>query len=287
MGKVLVIVAVLTCCTGLGIEACSGVALVQSGSVIVGGNEDNDLTDPAMWATAASGTAYGVVYFGLWFDGLGNRLAGWYEMQGVNDQGLYFDLFSVPCTPGVERSTAYDWRGAGYPAPEPIECTMMTTCASVDEALAFLHQRNYATILPCVQVFLVDRSGTAAVYTGIGDVFRTGPGFVVTNFNLAAPSLGGYPDVRYSAATRMIGFDPAPTLDRAAQILRATRLQPKFPDDPGTRYTVIGDLVRGILDVYVGADFTSRARLDLAPLWAEGRARMPLADLAFEVSNLH
>jgi hypothetical protein len=286
MGRNLIVFALLACCAGVGVEACSGVALVQSGSVIVGGNEDNNLTGPEMWATPASPSAYGVVYFGLWFDGLANRASGWYEMQGLNDQGLYFDLFSVPCTPGVERSTAYDWRGPGYPAPEAIECTMMATCATVDEALVFLRSRDYATILPCVQVFLVDRSGVAAVYTGIGDVFRTGSGFVVTNFNLANPSLGEYPDARYSLATRMLGFDHTPTLDRAAQLLRAMRMQPATPDAPGTRYTVIGDLTNEILDVYVDADFTSRARLELAPLWAEGHTHVALSELDFVPSGL-
>lgn len=39
----------------------------------------------------------GAVLFGFRFPAADGRLADWYEMQGVNDQGLYFDLFDTPC----------------------------------------------------------------------------------------------------------------------------------------------------------------------------------------------
>jgi hypothetical protein len=286
MGRVFAIVALLACCAGVGIEACPGVALVGDGAVVAGGNEDNDKTDPAMWATAASGGRYGVAYFGFWFEGLGNRLPGWYEMQGVNDQGLFYDLFSMPCGSDSPVSTGAGWLGLGYPPPEAVECTIMTTCATVEEALAFLHARNYTKIVPCVQVLLVDRAGNAAVYTGDGDVFRTGPGFVVTNFNLMNPSLGEYPCPRHIIASRLIGYDASPTLNRVGQILRAARIEPASPTDGGTRYSVVCDLVNGIADVYVDGDFTSRARLELTPLWTQGLKRMPLTELEFAPSKL-
>jgi hypothetical protein len=284
--RLLAVVVLLACCTSLAAGACTGVALVGDGAAVAGGNEDNDKTHPSMWATAATSTHYGVVYFGFWFVGLGNRMPGWYEMQGVNDQGLFYDLFSMPCTPGVERSTSADWRGPGYPMPEALECTMMATCATVSEALTFLHARAYASILPCVQVLLVDRTGAAAVYTGIGDVFRTRPEFIVTNFNLADPSLGEYPCPRYTLVSRLLGYDATPTLDRAAQLLRATRIESATPAGGGTRYSVVSDLVDGVADVYLDGDFSTRARLALKPLWAAGLERTALTDLTFTLSGL-
>jgi hypothetical protein len=77
--------------------ACTGVVLVGDGHVVVGSNEDNLATGPAMWATAATHSSCGAVYFGFRFPAMGGRFAGWYEMQGANDHGLYFDLFSTPC----------------------------------------------------------------------------------------------------------------------------------------------------------------------------------------------
>ena len=271
------------------VAACSGVVLVGDGAVVVGGNEDNDKINASMWATAATESAHGAVYFGFYFVGLGGRFPGWYEMQGVNDQGLYFDLFSIPCAPGAESAPSPGLPTPGRPAPEALERTMMTTCATVAEALAFLHARNYTRIVPCVQVLLVDRAGNAAVYTGTGDVFRTTPGFVVTNFNLTNPSLGEWPCERYALATRMITWDAGPTLERVAQIMRATRYIPergKTTAEGGTRYTVVCDLVGGVADVYLNADFTLRSRLDLAPLWVTGHDRMLLTELSFVPSEL-
>lgn len=289
MGRVLGAVVLLGCLAAVCAEACTGVALVRDGAVVVGGNEDNDKTDAAMWATAASDSRYGVAYFGFYFVGLGNRLPGWYEMQGVNDQGLFYDLFSMPCAPGTVQPARAAWPEQGLPMPEAIERTMMTTCATVDEALAFLHARDYTKILPCVQVLLVDRAGKAAVYTGVRDVFRTTPGFVVTNFNLANRSLGEWPCERYTLASKMIALDSRPTLDRVGQILRATRYRPSAGSsekEGGTRYSVVCDLVRGIADVYLGGNFSSRARLELADLWTQGHERTPLAELSLAPSGL-
>jgi hypothetical protein len=267
----------------LAAQACSGVALAGPTGVVVGGNEDNNKTNPAVWATAASSGRYGAVYFGFYFVGLGGRAPGWYEMQGVNDQGLFYDLFSMPCGPGDELAAA---SGDIRHTREAVECTMMATCATVEEALAFLHRRSYAELLPCVQVLVADRAGNAAVYTGDGDVFRNGPGLVVTNFNLVHPEFGEYPCVRYASASRLVTWDPTPTLDRVGQVLRAARYIPTPGEQGGPRYAVACDLVNGIADVYLDGDFSSRARLDLARLWVAGLERMPLVDLSFEPSLL-
>lgn len=56
-------------------EACTGVVLVGDGAVVVGGNEDNDKIDASIWATAASESGHGAVYFGFYFPQLANRFA--------------------------------------------------------------------------------------------------------------------------------------------------------------------------------------------------------------------
>lgn len=259
---------------------CTGVALVGDGAVVVGGNEDNDLLNPAMWATAASPERYGALYFGFLFvDALANRRpASWYEMQGINDQGLFFDLFSMPCTPSVVQTSSYRWTSPSYVALEP---EMMATCATVDEALAFLHARGYSSVMLCAQVLLADRTGDVAVYTGTGDVFRTGSGFAVTNFNLVHREYGEWPCWRYNVVTRMVGQDATPTLDRVGQMLKAARIVPQLADAGGTRYSVACDLVHGIVDIYSGWSFASRARLDIAPLCASGSPRVLLSSLSY------
>jgi len=269
------------------VPACSGVAVARDAAVVVGVNEDNSLNGASLWATPATEGRYGALYFGFFFHDLGNRRQTWYEMQGVNDRGLFFDLFSVPAAPGRTPSQPPPVdRPPGYPPPEDIERTMMETCATVQEALAFLHARSYARVLPEVQVLLVDRSGAAAVYTDSGDVFRRDSVFVVTNFNLAAPSRGGYPCERYSLARRMLLGDDSPTAANVGRILRAVRHLPRPGDEGGTRYSLVCDLVNGTMDVYVFGDFSRSARLDLAGYWATGQLRMQLTELDFGPSGL-
>ena len=277
--------ALLVALSGAAAIACSGVALVGEAGVVVGANEDNLKTDASMWATAATDSRYGAVYFGFHFVNLGGRTPGWYEMQGVNDRGLFYDLFSIPCGP---HDTAIDPLAGGPQrrAPEAVERTMMETCSTVEEALAFLEAHDYARLVPCVQTLLVDRAGDAAVYTGEGNVFRKGPALVVTNFNLLHPERGDYPCERYSAASRLAAWDATATLDRAGQILRAARFIPEQGEIGGPRYAVACDLVRGIADVYTDGDFSRRARLDLAPLWQTGLERVLLADLELATCDL-
>ncbi len=285
MKRLLLVGALLALLAPLQAQACSGVALAGPTGSVVGGNEDNTKTDASMWAHAATDSTYGAVYFGFYFVGLGNRLPGWYEMQGVNDQGLFYDLFSMPCGP-EDASVTPTSTGPERRISEAVERTLMETCATVEEALALLHARDYASILPCVQVLLADRAGHAAVYTGDGDVVKRGPGLVVTNFNLVRPALGSYPCERYAAATRLVSWDPSPTLDRVGQVLRAARYIPEPGETGGPRYAVACDLVNNVADVYLDGDFAQRAHLDLAPLFAEGLDRMLLTELTFAASGL-
>ncbi|MEN6368666.1 MAG: hypothetical protein ABFD77_03090 [Thermotogota bacterium] len=84
----------------------------------------------------------------------------------------------------------------------------------------------------------------------------------------------------------MITWDASPTVARVAQILRATSVVPPPDVVGGTLYSVSCDLVAGIIDVYVKADFTRYARLELAPLWADGAERIALTNLTFAPSEL-
>jgi len=258
--------------------ACSGVALFGDGAVVVGGNEDQIgmFTDPRMWATAASAEAHGAVFFGLYFTNLGDRQPGWYEMQGVNDQGLYFDLFATPCPPGGFRPVQhpYWWK------PEPLEQLMLQRCATVKEALSFLNGKYYRQTVPCTQVLLVDRAGNAAVYTDTGVVYRdpASSSFFVTNFDLATPSLGDCPCPRYNMIQDLVDADSEPTVDRVGEVLSAV--------GPWALYSIVADLVGSTVDVYYNTDFSVRARLNVARLFVTGWAVTPLARLTYVPSGL-
>ena len=281
MWKTAVATAVLLLIIVPGALACTGVAIALDGRVVVGGNEDWTRFDAHIWAEAATEDAYGAVYFGYEIRGeFGPRAPYWFEFQGVNDHGLYFDTFGAP--------TAINPRWAGKPScPEHIEILMMRECATVEHAIDLLSSYNLAryrryneTIFRSnMQFFLADRTGTAAVVDGEHVHRIEGSYLVTTNFRLSDPSLGGWPCWRYDLANSMLAADALPTVDRVAEILDATQFRCSEGYASCTRYSVVCDLVRGEGYVYFSGNFDRSAKLDLAEFCRDGLERTPIEDL--------
>ena len=245
--------------------SCTGVVIAREGEVLVGGNEDWVRWDAYLWASAATDRAHGAVYLGYEIRGeWGDRPAFWYEFHGINDRGLYFDSFGAPCV--TPTSTAGNrWRG------EHLMVDAMETCATVEEAVALFEGSNLV-FMRCQQFLFVDRFGTAAVVEGDETVWMDGDAFAVTNFYLSDPSLGGWPCWRYETVDRMLDADATPSPDRIAELLEAA-------SHPSTRYSVVCDLVRGVVRLSYAHDFTRWATLDVAVLCEQGRERVSVQEL--------
>jgi choloylglycine hydrolase len=267
--------------TGFAAAACTGVAIADGTHVVVGGNEDWTRFDAHVWAEAATEGIYGAVYTGYEIRGeFGPRAPYWFEFQGVNSEGLYFDTFGAPTLANP------NWEGR--PAcPAHVEVLMMRQCASVEEAVALLGSYNLAryrhyneTVFRSnMQFFLADRTGTAAVVDGEHVHWMDGGYMVTTNFRLSDPSLGGWPCFRYDLATRMLEENATASIDRVAEILDATQ----FPCSHGyascTRYSAICDLTDGQLALYFDGDFSRSVRLDITHLCDNGLERTAIQDL--------
>jgi hypothetical protein len=279
--RILFLLVVLGAASSLAAEACTGVAIADGERVVVGGNEDWQRFDAHIWAEAGTEDIYGAVYMGYQIRGeFGPRGRYWFEFQGVNSQGLYFDTFGAPTLPNP------NWQGKPT-CREHIEILMMQQCASVEEAVALLNRYNLAryrhyneTIFRSnMQFFLADRTGTAAVVNGEHVHWMVDGHMVTTNFRLSDPSLGGWPCFRYDLANQMLEADATATIDRVAEILDATQ----FPCANGyascTRYSVVCDLVLGECSLYFSGDFDRSIRLDLAELCRDGLERTPIEDL--------
>ena len=80
------------------VAACTGVVISRDGTTVVGVNEDWYRPNAYLWADRALGKAHAVVYFGYEIDDeFGpNDTPYWYEFQGINSAGLFFDSFSAP-----------------------------------------------------------------------------------------------------------------------------------------------------------------------------------------------
>jgi choloylglycine hydrolase len=281
MKQTALVSAILMLAMAPGTLACTGVVIAQGEHVVVGGNEDWTRFDSHVWAEAATEEAHGAVYFGYQIRGeFGPRGRYWFEFQGVNDQGLYFDTFGAP--------TLANPNWSGKPSClEHIEILMMRECATVEEAVALLGSYNLARYLQYdetmfrsnMQFFLADRTGAAAVVDG-GHVHWMEDGyFVTTNFRLSDPSLGGWPCPRYDLATEMLAADASPTVERVAKILDATQYPCSRGYQSCTRYSVVCDLVQGEGHLYFNGDFDRSIRLDLNELCRDGLERAPIEDL--------
>jgi len=271
--------------TAHGALAYTGVAIAGEGHVVVGGNEDWQRPDAHVWAEAATAEAYGVVYFGYQIRGeFGPRAPYWFEFQGVNDQGLYFDTFGAPTVVNPE------W--AGKPScPEHIEILMMRECATVEDAIDLLGSYNLAlyqhyneTVFRSnMQFFLADRTGAAAIVDGEHMHWIEAGRLVTTNFRLSDPSRGGWPCPRYDIATEMLTADASPTVDRVAEILDAVQFSCSRGYQYCTRYSVVCGLVQGQGHLYFNGDFDRSVPLDLAQLCRDGLERTPIEDLFADV----
>lgn len=265
--------------------ACTGVVIAQEGQVVVGGNEDWQRADAYVWAEAATDDAYGAVYFGYQIRGeFGPRVTYWFEFQGVNDQGLYFDTFGAP--------TLANPNWSGKPScPEHIELLMMQTCATVEEAVEILGAYNLARYRTYnewmfrsnMQFFLADRTGTSAVVDGEYVHWMENGYFVTTNFRLSDPSLGGWPCQRYDRATAMLAEDASPTILRISEVLDATQYSCSLGYQYCTRYSIVCDLVLGEGSLYFNGDFTQAVPLDLAQLCRDGFERTSIEDLLLNI----
>ena len=247
--------------------ACTGVVIRGDGHVVAGGNEDWQRWDSFLWADAATAAPHGVVYFGYQVKGeFGpGRPPFWFEFQGINDAGLFFDSFGAPCAGQADEDTMkprFDGR---------IEQLIMRWCSTVEDAVRLMTQydRSY---MSCTQYLLVDRSGAAAVVERGEVVWMTGDTFAVTNFHLSDPSHGNYPCWRYQKAVSMLDEDSSPTVERVAEILDAAHMS-------ATRYSVVCDLTEPTAYVYYAQDFARPIVVDLEPLWAEGSERVALGTL--------
>jgi len=250
--------------------ACTGVVIARQGEVVVGGNEDWVRWDSYMWATAATESVHGVIYFGYEIrDEWGDRPAFWYEFQGINDCGLYFDSFGAPCVTPMS-TLANPWRG------EHLMVDAMEGCESVAEAV-HLFESSDLRFMSCQQFLFVDREGNAAVVEGDETVWMTDGIFAVTNFYLSDPSLGNAPCWRYDGAVSGLAEDATPSCERIAELLEGA-------SHPATRYSVACDLVRGVVRLYYAHNFDRWATIDVAELCETGCDKVSIQPLIADAS---
>ena len=220
--------------------------------MLVGNNEDSKIPYTRVWFIPAEDERFGRVYFG--YD-------NWSPQGGMNDQGLFFDYFSVKkleIKQSVEKPR--------FPGP-PTD-TIMTKCATVEDVLDML-SKYHLDWNPKIQMFVVDKTGDSAIIEGDAVVRNCDAYQVVTNFRLSRVSEDQWPCrwpawscSRYKKAEKQLLETNIPTVEQFRDILNATHRE-SYNVIGSTQYSNIYDLTTGLVYVYYLNDFENKVVFDL------------------------
>ena len=221
-----------------GAYCCTVFTASVGGTVLFGNNEDAPETDSYAWFYPATEAEYGAVYFGF---------GGYYTQGGMNDQGLCFDITTVPelkMRPHPEKLSTLNF---GERA--------LKLCATVEEVVHLVEKYNFSHV-GMAQFLFADKTGDSVIVCPGTDgemktIRKEGVYQVATNFNVTYPNLGGYPCLRYNTAVEMleeIESEEDLTVGYCASILKAV--------SRGTSYSTIYDLRKGIICFFNQSNFS-------------------------------
>ena len=253
-------------------RGCTIFTVSHGDQVFFGGNGDwINFDSNYYWVDPGSTNDYGAIYFGVPDN----------VQQGFNEKGLAYDsngLPLAPVNPHHERKPVY-----GSYASYPIQ--ILRACATVEEVIGWVQTHQWHEAMHD-QLHFADATGDAVVISAgpDGEVAFTrkpaGDGFLVsTNFNLANPMNGSYPCWRYTRAEELLkdidnGDDL--TAGRAVSILDAVHVESVTV---WTVMSVVGDLPRGLVYVYLFHQFDAPIILNVADEIASAPEPGPLRDI--------
>ena len=248
--------------------ACTGFMMSDGENVLVGNNEDSKIPYTRVWYMPAENGWFGRVYFG--YD-------NWYPQGGMNDQGLFFDYFSVPKLKIKQSKEKPRF-------PGPFTDTMMAKCATVGDVLEML-SKYHIEWNPKIQMFVVDKTGDSAIIEGETVVRKRDTYQVVTNFRISRIPEDQRPCEalawscsRYKKAERMLLDSDVPTVDHFRTIIKATH-RSSYNMIGTTQYSNIYNLTNGLIYVYFLHDFDNEIIFNLSKELKKGHHYYDLPSL--------
>jgi hypothetical protein len=240
------------------VSGCTILNVTGCGGTWVAANEDWSTDRFSLRVQPARGAEHGRVLLGV-------DDPERFPFSGLNDQGLFFDLASVPVRrlqPDPAKETC----------DNPIYVRMLASCSDVAEAVEFLARFNVSG-LARHHVMVVDRSGSSAVIEGTpgGQVVirKTGRHQVITNFRLSTADSSATESGRLAVADRMLREMGEPTIDALRSVLSATRSSsPRYP----TVHSSIVDLRDLRLHLYYKGDYDRCVVLEMREVLQRGRS---------------
>jgi len=253
--------------------ACTGFMSYHNGTTLVGNNEDLSLfTEPRLTIIPPSADGYGrVVFYCKWpfpFDTGSYTIFG-----GMNDQGLFFDIYSTPHHTITNPSNKPTYT-------QDIFAYCIRTCATVDEVVAVFN-RYYVPYMDEIQGFFVDKAGHSVIIEGNEIIYKQGDFQVVTNFLQSQPELGEYPCWRYETATDMLEHMTEFSLDYFKEICDAVHFEevPLSTFMLDTIYSYTCDLTNGSMYLYFFHNYTHVMEIKLPEIFDSGYQQYELPSL--------
>ncbi|MHA2497161.1 MAG: carcinine hydrolase/isopenicillin-N N-acyltransferase family protein [Candidatus Hodarchaeales archaeon] len=268
--KVLILLPMMICCSSA--LASSGFMASYGNKVLVGQNSDGDQEEYMyLFFHPASPGKHGYLAIRFDFDHTPNPNEELVNHAGMNDQGLVIVPTSIPS----RKLNAHPEKPM---LNDTYLNTLLSTVSTVDQAIAVLD--DYQPHAPDFddfewQLLITDKTGEAvSLSVGPDGEFhisrKDGNYKVITNFNVAEPSLGRYPDPRYDSATNRlekIDSEDDFSVDCFQSVLDAIHWE---GPDTNTIYSNIYDPVNGLVYLYYFHQFDEVVVVNLEEELAKG-----------------
>jgi len=236
--------------THVSVHACTAFMMSDGERVLVGNNEDYKIPHTRVWFVPAENGHYGRVYFGY---------ENWSPQGGMNDQGLFFDFFATKPLEVKLSKEKPKFQG-------PIIDKMAAECSTVKEVLDLFSRYNLEFMLK-FQMFVVDKTGDAAIIEGDQIIRKSGLYQVVTNFHQSKVDEKRRPCewykpscVQYKTAESMLTDGGTVSVAHFRDILSATH---RNTLGARTLYSNIYDLKNELVYLYYLHNFDSEVVIDL------------------------
>lgn len=262
------------------VSACTGFTASYGNNVLVGNNEDLSLlAEPQLRIIPPSNNGYGRAVFYCKYP-YPFQTGRYCCFGGLNDQGLFFDLYS---TPYLERQNSEN--KLEYPGDIFELC--IRTCATVDEVVDIFNM-YYVSYMAEVQCFFVDKSGNAIIIEGEDIIFKQGDHMVVTNFLKTHPELGNYPCWRYDTANSMLENMSDFSVNSFKNICEEVHVEGIFFSNfmLDTIYSNICDLTNGVMYLYFFHNYSQYIEIRFPDIFENGYQTYNLPTLFIKNNSL-
>jgi hypothetical protein len=257
-----------------GVLACTGFTATDGNTVLVGNNEDWRYPDTYIRIYPPSGSSYGRLIFDVNFP-IPNSQNYYSAFGGINDQGLFFDIYSHPTLIPVNSSDKPDFNAG------EIARYIMRICATVDEVVAEFDKYNLE-FMDDIQYFFVDRMGNSVIIEGDEIIYKEGDFQVVTNFLQSNPDHGWHPCWRYDTAVSMLENMTDFSVEYFRDICNSTHQEYYlYP----TQYSNIFNLNQGILYLYHYHNFDKVVEINIYEEFEKGIQSIYLPSLFEPIGN--